>query len=126
MYRLRGKAPDTINDIRNTEMTTETMMDLTGRVIELSSNGLNVTKIRATLTLEDYSSKDISAAIKEADITSTRSGFAASFYAFLSEAPRTKTEAEYFVMNETSDNTKKHKSHFMAIYELADKIWEAK
>lgn len=56
-----------------------------------------------------------------------RSGFASTFYTFLTEASRTVDEATAFVMGtdgnaETSANVQKHKSHYLALHKMAEDI----
>lgn len=98
------------------------MTNLTNRVIELNEDGLTIAKIRATLTLEDYTGKEISAAIKEAGISSAKRGFASDFYDFLAKEQRLESEALEMIMA-GSDNVIKHKSHYLAIWELSNNIW---
>lgn len=57
-----------------------------------------------------------------------RSSFASDFYAFLSEAKKTEEEIKAYVLGEgdhkdTSANTKKNLSHYLAIGKMAIKIW---
>ena len=106
------------------------MNTLTNRVVELNEAGLTIAKIRATLTLEDYAAKDITAAIKDASISAVKVGFASEFYAFIAEELRTTEEATAYIMGtdgekETSKNVKKHLSHYLAIHELSVTIWNA-
>jgi hypothetical protein len=59
-----------------------------------------------------------------------RSGFASKFYAWLSEASRNADEVKSYINGEgdyedTSDNVKKHASHYVAIGAMAEKIWAA-
>lgn len=102
-------------------------MSLVNRVVELSESGLPTKKIRATLQLEDFSDKDISAAIKEAGITSRRASFANEFYDWLAEAPRDSEEVKKYILNEkNSENVRKHLSHYAGIADMARKIHEQK
>lgn len=56
-----------------------------------------------------------------------KAGFASDFYAFLQAGARTEDEARAFIQGtdgnkETSDNVKRHESHYMAIHNLTQAI----
>ena len=102
------------------------MTNILNRVEELKA--LPVAKIRATLTLEDYPAKDITAALKDAGVSGKKVQFAESFYAWLAEGQRSADEVKAYVMGdgefgETSNNTQTHLNHFMNIGDLARVIW---
>ena len=59
-----------------------------------------------------------------------RSGFATKFYDWLSQQSRNAEEVKAYINGEgdhedTSDNVKKHASHYVAIAAMAEKIWAA-
>ena len=95
------------------------------RIEVLLADGFNTTKIKACLIIEDLVSSDKQAqeAIKAAGLSAKKVGFAQDFYDFLAKEIRSEKEAILFITTDTSDNVKKHKSHYLAIWELSTKIW---
>ena len=93
-----------------------------------ANEGDTITVLRARPVIEGYAAKVINLAIAQAkedgdlENKSRSAGFAASFYAFLTESTRSKEEALEFINDETSDNVKRHESHYMAIWELAENV----
>ena len=86
-------------------------------------------KVEACLVLEDYSAKDIKEAL--AEYTTKPKTFASEYYDWLSAKKRTTKQATDYIMGkgeygETSDNVKKHKSHYLNIAELTIKVWASK
>ena len=73
-------------------------MTILKRIEELKD--LPIAKVRATLTLEDYSAKDISEGLKEAGLSGKKVAFAESFYGYLAEAPRLPEDAKAYIMCE--------------------------
>jgi hypothetical protein len=101
------------------------------RIDELLGKGLERAKIEATLILEDYPKATIKEAFKALSVKPKAATFASEFYTFLGSNPRTKEEAEEYIMGggmygETSANVKKHLSHYMNIWALTSTIWEGK
>ncbi len=101
------------------------MPNINARVEELRAEGLALSKIRATLTLEDYSAKDIAESTK--GLSTVKKGFRAAFHSWLIDAPRTEEEAIEYIdglgeYGETSDNVRKHKSVYLNEYRLARDI----
>ncbi len=76
------------------------------RVLALIESGLDVKKIKATLTLEDFKTSDIDKACKEAGLTVARSsGFTyPDTLAYLSESPRTESEFYQKILDEGTKN----------------------
>lgn len=106
-------------------------MSILNRIEELRGNGLNDKKVRAYLVLEDFSAKDITEAFKSLGGAKKAKGFAAEYYEWLAANPRTSEEATQYIkgageFGETSDNVKKHLSHYLNIQSLASTIWESK
>jgi hypothetical protein len=99
------------------------------RITELQDSGMTNTKIKAFLTIEDYSAKDITAAFKELGLIGTKpKTFASEYYDWLATEHRLESEAEDYIaglgeFGETSKNVKAHKSHYLNIRELAALIW---
>lgn len=105
----------------------KTKANVKERIAELAQNGSSVKLIRAHLTIEGFSDKEISAGIKEAELTSKKVTFASDFYDWLAEEPRSQEEAKEYIMDPAnSQNVHNHLSHYMNIAELAARIWEAK
>ena len=67
-----------------------------------------------------YSVKDINSAWKDAQPTKAKAkGFAAEYFEWLAEMPRTEEEANDYIMDPSnSNNTHKHLSHYMNIWAL--------
>ncbi len=106
-------------------------MSILNRIEELRNSGLNDKKVRAYLVLEDFSAKDITEAFKSLGGAKKAKGFAAEYYEWLAANPRTTEEATQYIkgtgeFGETSDNVKKHLSHYLNIHSLASTIWESK
>ena len=110
------------------------MNTINARIEELRANDpkITITKIRAYLTIDGYSAKNINSAIKEADgLSKSKKGFANDYYEWLAVKPRKDWEAEDYIegdgeYGETTPNIKKHKSHYLNIYNLSKTIWDAK
>lgn len=101
------------------------------RIKELTEAGYTTAKIRAMLTLEDYTPKEIKEAMAEANMKPKATTFASEYYTFLSAYHRTKEEAEEYIMGggvygETTTNVQKHLSHYLNIWELTNTIWAQK
>jgi hypothetical protein len=106
-------------------------MSITTRINELQAQGLTIAKIKAFLTLEDYSAKDIAAGLKAAGVSSKPKTFASEYYNWLAESQRLRTEALDYILGfgeygETSKNVQAHKSHYINIWELSVTIWAQK
>ena len=101
------------------------MNTLINRINELRAQGLTDTKVRAFLILEDFSAKDITAAFKELGGAKADS-FKSTYYTWLSEARRSRVDAEVYIIENGSDNVIKHKGAHMSVWELADMIWASK
>mgnify|MGYP003631792949 CR=1 FL=1 len=85
---------------------------------------ISVKKLRAHLTLEDFTNKQISVALKELEITGERKSFKADFNAWLIEDARTETEAKEFIEEFGSENDHRQESQRLAIWKLAQDIRE--
>ena len=104
-------------------------MSIHTRITEL--NELPVAKIRATLTLEDYSVKDITEALKEAGLSTKKIAFTETYYAWLEVEQRTEADAKDYILGEgefgeTSANVQNHVNHYLKIHGLSATIWESK
>ena len=69
--------------------------------------------------------KALEAAYKEAQPEKTsggRSGFAERFYDWLAEDSRTEVEAHDYIMADESENTRRHLTHFLNIWALAQTV----
>ena len=104
-------------------------MNIFNRIDELKELGHNTTKIRAFLTIDDFSKKDIDSALKS--VNTRKVGFNAAYLEWLGLAPRNKQEAEDYVngkgeYGEVSDNIPRFMSRHMGIWELAQTIWNTK
>jgi hypothetical protein len=102
------------------------MTTILNRVQELSE--LPVAKIRATLTLEDYAAKDITAALKDAGVSGKKVQFAESFYGWLADEQRDDSDVRAYILGdgefgETSGNVQNHLNHYVNIADLARLIW---
>ncbi len=99
------------------------------RALELSKEGKTLSVIRANLLVEGLV-ETMGAATKltkELGLTSTKTNFAATYYAWLSEAKRSKEDATDYISDPAnSDNVRKHLSHYLGIWELSVTIWESK
>ena len=107
------------------------MKNITDRIIELQQSLDTKAKIRAALTLEDYTAKQINEAFKNMNVSTKAKTFASDFYSWLAIEPRERWEAEQYIMGEgeygeTSNNVKNHLSHYLNIWELTVTIWESK
>lgn len=107
-------------------------MSITTRINELLEQGLTTTKIKAFLTIEDYSPKDIANAFKELGLTGSKpKTFASEYYNWLALKQRSTNDAIDYInglgeYGETTTNVQKHKSHYLNIAELSATIWNAK
>ena len=96
-------------------------------VIE-QNEGETITYLRAILIGQRYPAKIVNLAIaqaKEDGILDTRNrstGFVAGFYAWLKESSRTKDEAIDYIHDGTSDNVKRHETHYLGVWELTESI----
>lgn len=103
-------------------------MTIIERIEALLNEGLDLKKVRAYLVIEDYKNVDIEAAIKELGLsTKAKKGFAAEYYDWLADGIRTEDEVIGFIQGngeygETTPNIKKHKSHYLNIWELTVKV----
>lgn len=107
------------------------MSNIINRINELKESGLTLAKIKAMLTIEDYTAKEIAQGIKDAGVSIKPKTFASDYYDWLSASIRTKEEATDYILGQgefgdTSDNTKKHRSHYLNIWELSATIWNSK
>tara|TARA_R110000744_G_C19371578_1_gene562732 strand:- start:27867 stop:28394 length:528 start_codon:yes stop_codon:yes gene_type:complete len=98
------------------------------RILDLQADGMTTAKIKAFLTIEDYSAKDITAAFKELGVTTKPKTFASDYYNWLATEQRTEAEALSYIagdgeFGETSKNVQAHKSHYLNICELSRVIW---
>ena len=69
--------------------------------------------------------KALEAAYKEAQPEKTsggRSGFAERFYDWLAEDSRTEVEAHDYIMADERENTRRHLTHFLNIWALAETV----
>lgn len=69
--------------------------------------------------------KTLEAEYKEAQPEKTsggRSGFAERFYDWLAEDSRTEVEAHDYIMADESENTRRHLTHFLNIWALAETV----
>jgi hypothetical protein len=112
-------------------MNTYTQADVTAAAQDLfDQKAGSVAVIKAHLTIAGYSAKTINAAIKELGIVTKKASFATDFYEWLAIEARETEEVTAFIngtdgFTETSENVKKHLSHYTNIADLARKIWEA-
>ncbi len=95
------------------------------------NDNLSIADIRAHCQLAGYKPAEVTKAIKELNISSTKAfGFAASFYEWLAEEEQSAEDAKACIMgtdgySETSKNVKNHLSHYMNIHALSVAIWNA-
>ena len=109
-------------------------MDIIKRLNELLAENPNATKkvLDAYLTIDGYSDEDKKAAFKEVGIGRAKPRtFASEFYDWLSAEKREPKEVTDYVMGlgeygETSNNVKRHRSHYENIGALTAKIWDNK
>ena len=104
------------------------MNTINRRIEELMEQGMSTAKVKAFLTLEDYSAKDIAAAMKEMGATSKPKTFASDYYDWLASSKRTAEQAVAYIQGtgefgETSKNVKAHQSHYLNIWSLSAAIW---
>jgi len=98
-------------------------MTIESTIAELVEAGKTVTFIRASLVVAGYKPKDISEAIKAANLSRSRgTGFRAQFYLWLQEGVVTEDEAKSFIEAHGTGNDIKHTGHYLAIAELANAI----
>jgi len=103
-------------------------MNINDRVLELVESGTPVSKIRAFLTIEDYSAKDIGIALKEADLIGKRATFRGGFWDFIVDDRPTLEEAEKYLDDwvesnpEKSSNIVRHRNTFLNEAKLAIRI----
>ena len=95
------------------------MAKLADRITSLLDDELSKSKIEATLILEDYSSKDISDALKEAGLIRARTSFNSDFLDFLASESRTEAEAKTFVLGYGSANAERKINRSLAIAKFA-------
>jgi hypothetical protein len=108
------------------------MLNITDRIDEIlmdnEGSDFSVKKLRATLILEDYKDKDISAEIKERGLITKKVSFASSYYDWLVAGARTRNEAELYIkglgeFGETSKNVAETNfKHYLGLFELTDRI----
>ena len=98
------------------------------RIMELDKQGLTKTKIVAHLTIEDIPPKLQAAAFEECNMTKSKPvTFASAYYDWLAYSARTAQEAHDYIMGdgeygETSKNVQAHRSHYLNIWELAQRV----
>jgi hypothetical protein len=100
------------------------MNTIIDRIEDLRAQGLNDTKVKAFLILEDYTAKEIAEAFKSLG-GAKKVGFRESYYDFLVNNPGVnRIDAEYFIMNHesSSDNVKKHLSHYLQNFDLVSRV----
>ena len=83
------------------------MTTITTRVAELVAEGNSTSKIRAFLTIEDYTAKEIGEALKEANLIGKRASFRGGFWDFLVDERPTVAEAEAYIDAWVEDNPEK-------------------
>ena len=97
------------------------------RVAELTEAGEALKIIRATLTIEGYSNKEIATATKGLATAKGGDGFAGRFYSWLAEEQRDMSDVELYILNpDNSENVRSHLSHYKGIAVLANTIWSNK
>lgn len=87
--------------------------------------------IRAYATIEGFSGKEVTEALKEAGISKAKIGFNDTFYTYLSDGVRTEAEIKAYILGdgefgETSDNVVNHLSTYLAIGRLAIRLYSLK
>lgn len=105
-------------------------MSIQERIAELVETESSIKVVRAHLTIEGFKDKEITSAIKEAGLRSVKKGFASFYYDFLVAEEPTKVEAEDFIDGHgsygvTTKNVRAHKSHYLGLWELANRIRQA-
>ena len=102
------------------------MNKVTKRVNELLEAGTTKAKIKATIILEDLVATEAEAntVVKEVGVTRTgATGLRAIYYDKLVDGEfQTRAEAEAYLLAEGSENTKRHLSHFLGVYDLVARI----
>lgn len=109
----------------------ESEEDFDSAVADLTAAITGATERSAAAMVRAYAKKnELVAYTKPKGTGANRSGFAAKFYAWLSESVRSAEDVKAYINGEgdhedTSDNVKKHASHYIAIGAMAEKIWSA-
>jgi len=96
----------------------------------LIASGATLKKIRGYLAYNDVSEEDTKELIAGLGLGGRRT-FVDSYYGFLATGHRNRSEAEDYInglgeYGETSDNVKKHLSHYLKIWELSHNVWATK
>jgi len=108
------------------------MQTLNDRINELNTNGLTLTKLKAYLTIDGYTNKEVTSALKELGLTGSKpKTFASEYYNYLAIELRSVEDATDYInglgeFGETSKNVIAHKSHYLNIRELSESIWVSK
>ena len=108
-----------------------TIETIIARIEELRNSGYADAKVKAYLTLDDYSATDIATAFKQIGGAKKPKGFASEYYDWLGAESRTEAEATAYIKGDgeygdTTNNVKKHLSHYLNIQALTVAIWDAK
>lgn len=105
-------------------------MTINDRINELLEAGTSVSKIRAFLTIDDYSAKEIGEALKEADLIGKRATFRSGYWDFIVESRPTFEEAEEYINEwieanpDKNSNIIRHRKTFLNEAKLAIRIRE--
>ena len=105
--------------------------DFDSAVADLAAAITGATERSAAAMVRSYAKKnELVTYAKPKGTGANRSGFATKLYAWLSESVRSAEDVKAYVNGEgdyedTSDNVKKHASHYIAIGAMAEKIWSA-
>tara|TARA_R110000744_G_C19371578_1_gene562715 strand:- start:17090 stop:17680 length:591 start_codon:yes stop_codon:yes gene_type:complete len=109
----------------------ESEEDFNSAVSDLMSAITGSTERSAAALVRAYAKKnELATYTKPKGTGGNRSGFATKFYDWLAETARTADEVKAYIAGDgdhedTSDNVKKHASHYVAIGAMAEKIWSA-
>ena len=95
----------------------DTIADL---VIE---HGEDKAVIKGHLLIAGFKEAQINTALKDAGLTRTATNFRSEYQDWLLEEPRTRAEAEAYIMHpNNSNNTHKHLSHYLNIHDFAERV----
>ena len=100
-------------------------MSILNRITELAEISTSTKVIRAHLTIDGYSAKEIKEGMELAELSVTRASFKTDFYAWLLESPRTEAEFLAYLSENGSANVLKHESSHRKVWELTLDIREA-
>ena len=115
--------------VADNNMSTEEGFDAAVKYITGAES--SISEKQAAASIRAYCRKnDIEVYKKPKGTGSGKSGFASEFYAYLAAEPRTEEEARAYIQGtdgnkETSDNVKRHESHYLGIWKLTADIREA-